>query len=497
MPKQKNLKLNMILSAISSVMSIIVPIITFPYFSRILMPEGLGVYSFLSSFVNYFYVFAVLGISTYGTICCSRVRDNRIEMSKTATELFLINIVLSVLSYSVLFVLTFFINKLHDNWSYVLIIALSSITTVLNFNWLLQANEEYVFSTLRGIFTNVITIVLLFIFVREQDDLFWYIYINMGLSVVSNIINFFYAKRYVKFQFRTKLNIKRHLKPVLLYFAIALATSIFMDIDKTLLGFMCGDMGDYYVGIYEACSKINRVLITVITGTVGVLCPRMSYLVSNNKMEEFHDMMRKALTYVFLLSISAVIFISFFGADVVLALLGKAYTDAIIPMQVLLPVVMVKSVTNITNMYLMANGKEKHMTIALMIGAVINVIINAALIPNYNVLGVVIGTVISELFVMIYQLIAIKEFVFKIFRTFKWLMILELLVVTIPTMYLCYKFIDINIYVNIFIAGVLFLIELFIIMLINKDEILMKILKKIFRRKKNVGVVEEIEKKDN
>lgn len=495
MVKQKNLKINMILSAISSIMSIIVPIITFPYFSRILMPEGLGVYSFLSSFVNYFYVFAVLGISTYGTICCSRVRDDKVQLSKTASELFLINILLSLVSYSVLFVLTFFINKLHDNWSYVLIIALSSITTVLNLNWLLQANEEYVFSTLRGMITNVITIVLLFIFVRDQDDLFWYIYINMGLSVLSNIINFLYAKRYIKFNFRGGLNLKRHIKPVLLYFAISLATSVFMDIDKTLLGFMCGDMGDYYVGIYEACSKINRVLITVITGTVGVLCPRMSYLVSNNKMEEFHGMMRKALTYVFLLSISAVIFISFFGRDVVLALLGEAYVDSIIPMQVLLPVVMVKSITNITNMYLMAKGKEKHMTIALAIGAVINIIINVILIPNYNVLGVVIGTVISELFVMIYQLVAIKEFIKNIFRSFKWLMILELLAVTILTMYVCYKFIHINMYVNILIAGCIFLVELFLIMLINKDEVLMTVLNKIFRRKKDV--LDESEKKDN
>lgn len=488
MVKQKNLKINMILSAISSIMGLIVPIITFPYFSRILLPEGLGIYGFLTSFVNYFYVFAVLGISTYGIICCSKVRDDREALSKTASELFLINICLSVLSYSVLLILTFFIPKLKENWVYVLIIALSSITTVLNLNWLVQANEEYIFSTLRGMITNLITIIFLFIFVRGQDDLIWYIYINMGGSILSNIVNFFYAKKFVKINFKNGLNLKRHLKPVLLYFAIALAVSIFSDIDKVILGFMTGEMGDYYVGIYEASVKINRILITVVTGTVGVLCPRMSYLVSQGKMEEFHNMMRKALTYVFLLSISAVIFISFFGQDVVLVLLGEEYTDAILPMLVFLPIVIIKSITNITNMYLMSTNKEYHMTIALLIGSVINIIINVLLIPKYNVLGVVIGTLISEVFVMVYQLISIKKFLLIILKKLNYLMIIELLGLTIPSMYLCHMYINLNIVVNILISGILFLFELLLIMYANRDEIFMallgKIKKVIFKKKK-------------
>ena len=482
MAKQKNLKINMVLSAISSIMGIIVPIITFPYFSRILLPEGLGVYGFLTSFVNYFYVFAVLGVSTYGIISCSKVRDKRELLSKTASELFLINMCLSIISYSVLFVLTFFIQKLNENWLYVLIIALSSVTTVLNMNWLVQANEEYVFSTLRGMVTNIITIIFLFIFVREQDDLIWYIYINMGFSVLSNIVNFFYAKRFVNLSFKHGFNIKRHIKPILLYFSISLAVSVFMDIDKVILGFMTGEMGDYYVGIYEASSKINRILITVVTGTVGVLCPRMSYLVSQNKMDEFHSMMRKALTYVFLLSISAVVFISFFGQEVVLLLLGKEYVDAILPMLVFLPIVVIKCVTNITNMYLMSTSKEYHMTIALFIGAVINIIINVLLIPKYNVLGVVIGTLISEAFVMVYQLISIKKFLRVVMKDFKYIMIIELLGLTIPSMYFCHSYININIFVNILISGLIFLIEMILVMLANKDEIIMLLLNKIGRK---------------
>lgn len=483
--KQKNLKVNMVLSTISTLLSIIVPFITFPYFSRILLPEGLGIVGFLTSFVNYFYVFAVLGIGAYGIICCSKVRDNKELLSKTVSELFLINIVLTILSFSILAIVTIFVNRLNKNWLLLLIIAVASITTVLNLNWINQALEEYVFTTIRGMVTTITSVALLFIFVRNKNDLIWYVYINMGVSILGNIANFIYAKRFVNLNFRNGFNLKKHIKPLLTYFAITLSVSVFMDIDKIILGFMTGELGNYYVGIYEASSKINRILITLITGTVGVLSPRMSYLVSQNKMDEFHNMMKKSLTYVFLLALSAIIFISFFGGDVVILLLGQNYKDSIFPMQILLPIVLFKSMTNITNMYLMASNKEKHMAIALIIGAVINVTINVILIPKYNVLGVVIGTLVSEFFVMAYQMAIIRKFMLIVLKRINKLIILELLAITIPSMYLCFRYIKLNIYAKTAIAISIFIVELFAIMFFNKDEVLMHILKKIFRKNKS------------
>lgn len=480
--KTKNLKLNIILNAISSVLSIVVPLITMPYFSRILKPTGLGIYSFNLSFVNYFYTFAVLGIGTYGIIACSKVRNNKIELSKTTSELFLINLVLSIISYGTLIILSFTLPKLNQSIWYLLIIALSSVTTVLNLNWLLQANEDFVFTTVKGITTNILCVICLFIFVREENDLWKYIYLNMSFGIISNIINYVHAKKYIKFTYKN-LNFSRHIKPILLYFSISLATSVFMDIDKILLGFMCGENGDYYVGIYDASSKINNIFIGIISSTIGILCPRMSYLISANQYDEFNNLLRKALKYVLILSVSIVIFVSYFGSSVVLILLGEEYKPSIQPMIVLLPIIIIKSILNIFNLYFMSYKKEYSITIALIVGAILNIILNVILIPYFNVMGVVIATLISEILVMIIEFLYIKKYIINILRLKDFVVLLEMIVILVPITFVCSSYLNINFIANLFVSAAIFGSIFLCILLVNKDELIFDIINRFKRRK--------------
>ena len=88
---KKNAFMNMLLTA----SSMLIPLITFPYVSRVLQPERLGRVSFITSVVSYFLMFSELGIPTYGIRECARLREDKKALGKTVSELFIINLIMS------------------------------------------------------------------------------------------------------------------------------------------------------------------------------------------------------------------------------------------------------------------------------------------------------------------------------------------------------------------------------------------------------------------
>ena len=134
--KQKSLKLNVIMNMILTMSSFIFPLITFPYVSRILLPEGTGKVSFATSLISYFSMFAQLGIPTYGIRACAKVRDNRQELTRTAQELLIINLIMSVISYVVLFIAIAFVPRLQNEKTLYVIVSLTIILTSIGMEWL-------------------------------------------------------------------------------------------------------------------------------------------------------------------------------------------------------------------------------------------------------------------------------------------------------------------------------------------------------------------------
>lgn len=483
--KKSKIKSNIFLGAISSAIGIIVPIITFPYFGRILLPEGNGLYAFLTSFVSYFYIFATLGIQTYGIIYASKIRDNKEELSRFVSDVFFINLFFSIFSYLLLFILMFFIPKIKDNKILVTIIAISTWTTALNLNWLVQAEEKYKFLTIKNLIFSVFTVVFLFIFVRNKDDLLKFVLINCSFTSISNIINFIYAKHFFNFKIKGT-NFKKHFKFILFYFAISLTTSIFTDIDKLIIGFVMKN-SSYWVGIYSAAYKINLMIIQFIIGATGVVMPRISYLIENNKNEEADSIMKKIYNYVLLFSSLIVVYLYFFGSNFIIALLGNEYIDSIKPMYIFLPIITIKTLTNLQNIYMLSMKKEKEMALSLLCVGIFNIVINLSLIYSIGIIGVVIATLLSELLLHMIQFFIMKDKYKAMLKEVNYKKIFIMLPVVGITSFLLKKYLKLNIWSNLLISSMIIGIEIFCMLIFFKDELLFQIfikVKKIINNKK-------------
>ena len=167
MSQKKSLKLNFIMNAILTMSSFLFPLISFPYVSRILGPDGTGRVDFATSLIAYFLMFAQLGIPTYGVRACAKVRDNKHLLTKTAHELLIINLVMSAVSYAVLFLAVLFVPRLRQDRVLYILVSLTILFNTIGMEWLYKALEQYTYITIRSILFKIVSLAAMFLLVRE------------------------------------------------------------------------------------------------------------------------------------------------------------------------------------------------------------------------------------------------------------------------------------------------------------------------------------------
>ena len=316
----KSLKQNFIMNAILTVSSFIFPLVTFPYVSRILQPIGIGKVSFASSLISYFSMFAQLGIPTYGIRACAVVQDDREELTRTAHELLVINLIMTVISYGGFALALLFIPRLQEEKTLYMIISLSILFTSIGMEWFYKALEQYTYITVRSIIFKMIALSAMFLMVHRQSDYITYGGITIFAASASNILNFINIHKYMDIRFVGGYCFRRHVKPVSVFFAMACATTIYTHLDTVMLGFMVTDAD---VGYYNAAVKIKLVLVGIVTSLGTVLLPRTSYYIRQGLMEDFRRITNKAVNFVVLLASPLVLYFILFAKEGIYFLSGS------------------------------------------------------------------------------------------------------------------------------------------------------------------------------
>ena len=319
--KQKSIKLNFIMNAILQISAFIFPLITFPYVSRILGASGTGNVSFATSIVTYFSLFAQLGIPTYGIRATARVRDDKRLLSKTVQEIFIINAVMCVLAYIVFFVVLNLVPKMYNDRFLFIIISSTILFNSVGMDWLYKGLEKYTYITFVSITFKFIALILMFVCVHHKNDYVIYGAISIFAASASNICNLVNIHKLIYIKPILNYEFTKHFRPIMIFFAMSCATTIYTNLDTVMLGFMKDNVE---VGYYNAAIKIKNVLLGVVTSLGTVLLPRASYYVENNMYSEFKRIAGKALNFVVLISFPLCLYFILFAKEGVLFLFGDA-----------------------------------------------------------------------------------------------------------------------------------------------------------------------------
>lgn len=403
---EKSIKKNSVLSFIKAIVSLVFPLITFPYASRILGVERIGQVNFSNSIINYFVLLAGLGISSYAIREGAKIRDNKEKTNQFCVEIIVINLISTVISYCLLIIVMQH-SSLQD---YRQLMILSSITIVFNFlgiNWLFNIFEEFAYITIRTMVMQIISLIILFLFVRTKDDYLNYAFVLVLSSVGANIFNISYSRKFISISKVKKLNLTKHIKPIMVIFGMTVASTIYLNLDTTMLGFM---VGDYEVGIYSAATKINKIAGNLISSVLVVFLPRLSYYVKMQKKKEFNALVDKALNYILGLTIPASIGLFLLSKEIIILFSGSAFLDAVPTMMIKSPNIILSVLNGFIAIQLfMPLNKELTSLYATVAGAVINLVFNYLLIPIYGSTGAAVATLLAEGIVLVICLYTLKD----------------------------------------------------------------------------------------
>ena len=476
--QQKSLKLNFIMNAILTMSSFLFPLITFPYVSRILLPIGTGKVSFANSVVTYFVMISQLGIPTYGIRACAIVRNDEEKLKKTVYELFLINVVMSILAYIVFFVALIYVPRLRAERTLFLITGTLIFFNTIGVEWLYKALEQYTYITVRSIIFKFIALIAMFALVHDVDDYVIYGGISIFAASASNAFYFIRLRKIIGKKKVSQLNFKQHFKPVFTFFIISCATTIYTNLDNVMLGFMKDDVE---VGYYNAATKIKNILVSIVTSLGTVLMPRASYYLQNGMEDEFYKLSKKAIKFVFLAATSMMIYFMLFAREGVLFLSGEAFEGAILPMMIVMPTLLFIGLTNIMGIQMLVPmGREDAVMISTFAGAIVDLILNAIAIPILGASGAAIGTLVAEFVVLIVQLIYLRKDVAFLYNGQSYLKLLIALIAAFIAG-CAVKLLISGIFIKLVISAMLFFGVYALILYILKEEIVTENVNKVIQ----------------
>lgn len=394
MNRTKLLK-NGALNALRTLSSILFPIITIPYVSRVLSVESFGRYNFANSFISYFVLLASLGISTYAIRECSQLIEKREDLEKEASQIFSINIISMLISYSVLFATLTFCPVFKGYEKLILVLSLNIIIPILGADWMNTAQEDFAFITYRTIFFQVVALICTVMFVKEPDDYIIFAVINVLSGSGASIVNYFYIRRFCKLHFTFNIEWKKHLKPIILMFSLLIAQNILSNLDITMIGIM---KGDGLTGLYSMSVRLYVTVEKVISSIALVLLPQMSILFQERRYEDINQILHKILAFIYTLALPCSIGLMMLSKEILVFVCGTEYSNAAISLAILSVSMFVNLLGGFWgNIVLLPSGKEGRFMLACIVSALINSFFNVFFIYFWGIEGAAVTTVISAI----------------------------------------------------------------------------------------------------
>lgn len=392
----QSVKVNYILNLINTGTQMLFPLITFPYVCRVIEADGIGQINFFQSIISYISLFTCLGIPMYAIREIARDRSDVVQMNRTAMEILLLHSMLTLVGYAIVAILCLTVPQIQVNIPLFLILSLTIFFTAIGCEWFYQGIEDFKYITIRGLIIKTVSVVLLFIFVKSKTDLLYYGCYTVFGVLGGNIFNFFRLRKYIHREniIFSELHIKRHVKPVLKVFSFSVVTSIYLQLNTVLLGFLKNTLA---VGYFAAATKVMQMLLTMSACLGSVMMPRASHLIAENKKDEFNRLIQKSYDFTLAIALPMTIGLIFCAPSLITALCGVKFEHSILPSQIIAPIILLVAISNVFGIQvLFPKGKINIVTFCCCIGAVADLILNLCLIPFFSYIGTSIAYLGAE-----------------------------------------------------------------------------------------------------
>lgn len=399
---------NYVYNTIYQLLLLALPIMTIPYLSRVLGPEGIGINTYSLSIVQMFILFSLVGIPLYGNRQIASAKDHGKEaLSREFWSIYSIQIVTSLI---VLIIYVMFVIFMIDEYRYIFLSQLFHlIAPIIDISWFYIGLEELKKTVIRNAVVRIASVLLIFLFIKQPDDLLVYMYINGITQLIGQAVLWIHLYKYVH-PIRLKISdILSHVKAILIIFSSQVIIQIYIVLDKVLLGYV---VSEKEVGFYDQASKMVKLSLSIVTSIGTVMLPRIASEFSKGNYEKVKQYIQDSMQTILILALPLMVGLASIAPTLVPWFLGPGY-EKVVPLIVTMsPIIVLIGLSNLFGIQiLLPTGQQNKLTFSVLAGAVISIIVNILLIKRYESLGTAIATLIAEGMVTLVQLLHVSKWI--------------------------------------------------------------------------------------
>lgn len=367
----------------------------------------MGICSYTTSVVAIFNLFAVLGTTSYGQRTIAQCRDDRGTLSKRFWEIELLSVASTLLCVTVWLIYAF---TNQDYRLYYIILTLDLVSTAFDIIWFYSGLEQFGLIVYRNAAVKIISIILMFAFVKKPEHAWLYIAILSLGKLIGNITMWIPIKNYIDKPRLLSLDIYQHVKETFAYFIPTAAASVYNYLDKVMIGAFTVTSAEN--GYYEQTNRVIAMGNTILVSVNTVMSARMSYLFAQGNIVEMKVRLEKTLRFIMTLGIPLAFGIASVSDCFVGWFFGQGFHKVSFLMKLASPLVPLMGLHNyLAALILIPSGQRVRSTKGVIIGAIVNFVLNIFLIPTYQSAGAVLATVASELAICIVYLHMSRDYI--------------------------------------------------------------------------------------
>lgn len=406
MQNAPSIKKNFAYKSALTLSTYVMSFITFPYVSRVLGVERLGLVNFVDNTVNYFLLFATLGVGLLGVREIAGAKSDMERQSKIFSNILGMNLLFTILTLTAYVAAIFLVPRFHQSSELFFIGTAKILFTAFLVEWFFTGIENFKYITIRSLLVKLLYVLAVFLFVKTSDDYKLYFILTVGVVVVNATINMVYVRRFVSISFADLFKV-RYIKQNMVLGIYTIMTSMYITFNVMFLGLVSNDTE---VGYYTTAFKLYSVILGFFTAFTNVMLPRMSFLLANGEKERFNEMIAKSFSAMSTFIIPLVLCSIIMAPQIIYVLSGPGYEGAILPMRIIMPAAIFVGIAQVLAVQVIMPMKhDKVLLVASAIGAATSLAINFSLVGELQSIGTAIVLICSEMFVTVIYVIFIKR----------------------------------------------------------------------------------------
>ena len=401
-----SLKGNFIYSTILTFSTYLVPLMVFPYISRILGVDSIGAIDTIDNIIDYCILFSMMGMSTLGIREIAKYKNDKNRLQETFNNLFWLNVISTIVVFFFLIVTTICIPTLQQRIVLLTIGSFKLFANLFWIEWFYRGLEDFKYITIRSVIVRLLFIVSVFVFIKEKSDFTLYYILFVSIVIINAICNWTYKRNKVSLRFK-HIALKAYAKPFIILGVFAMLSAIYTKLSIPVLSFTCGDTE---AGYYATATRMYQVVIALISSLISVLIPRMSVLIRESNYTEISHLFELAFKMLFFISLPIIWYVEFLAPDIIAIFAGNEFVQAAIPMRIVIFLVLIIGSEQIYIMQLLIPlNKDKIVAVAGLCGVITWAILSTILVPLLHGIGTSIVWIATESVVLLIAIYYIKK----------------------------------------------------------------------------------------